>query len=42
MTVDDREESLAAIAQFNTTLARQDVLPERSLRRNDGTYALVW
>jgi hypothetical protein len=41
MTADDRDVSQAVIARFQAKLASQALLPERSLRRNDGTYALV-
>ena len=41
MTVGSREESEATIAKMQAGLARQDLLPPRSLRRNVGDYPLV-
>lgn len=41
MTVGSREESEAMIAKLQAGLARQDLLPPRSLRRNASDYPLV-
>lgn len=41
MTVGSREESEAVIANLQAGLARQDLLPPRSLRRNAFDYTLV-
>ena len=41
MTVGTREESEAMIAKLQAGLARQDLLPPRSLRRNAFDYTLV-